>query len=396
MTRIPSSSPSSIDGDAKPERLRLLLLTDTPIVAAGGSERFLRNLLSRLPPERYAVTVVQLNGAARDLENGHRLVDHVLLHTLDIGPVYGPRGWRALRQLRGLVRREKFHIVQSQHEKSDLLNALLPRAPGRVQISNRRDMGFNKSPRLRLLFRFINHRFDCVVAPARPILANLGAGESLRLQRMVWIPNGVDSDRFAPATAEGRGAIRRSLGLAADAIVFGCVASLTPVKRHADLVDAFALLHRELPDAVLLLVGDGPLRAEIEAQVERLGLAGAVQLVGDRSNVEGLLPALDVAVLASSTEGMSNAILEAMACGLPVIATAVGGNLHLVRDRDSGRLVPPGAPPALAEAMRELAEAPTLRAAMGQSARTRIEREFSLDGMAHSFDRLYRRLLGWA
>jgi len=371
------------------------LLTDTPIVSAGGSERFLRNLLSRLPPERYAVTVVQLNGASRDLQ-GHRLVDHVLLHTLDVGPVYGPRGWRALRHLRSLVRREHFHVIQSQHEKSDLLNALLPRAPGRVRISNRRDMGFNKSPRLRLLFRFLNHRFDCVVAPSRPILSDLGNGESLRLQRMVWIPNGVDADRFAPPSEAQRREVRASLGIAADAIVFGCVASLTPVKRHADLIDAFAQLHQELPDAALLLVGDGPLRGEIEAQVERLGLQGAVHLVGDRSNVEALLPALDVAVLASSTEGMSNAILEAMACGLPVIATAVGGNLHLVRDNDSGRLVPPREPPALAAAMRELAGAPAVRASMGRSARERIEREFSLDGMARAFDCLYRRLLGWA
>lgn len=404
MTRMPRFSPSAMNADAArdgaspdagTQRLRLLLLTDTSIVAAGGSERFLRNLLSRLPAERYAITVVQLNDAAPASAFAHPLVAHVPVQTLDIGAVYGLRGWRAQRRLRRLVRRERFHVVQSQHEKSDLFNALLPRREGMVRISNRRDMGFNKSARLRLLFRFINRRFDCVVAPARQILGGLVRDERLGIRRMTWIPNGVDADRFRPPSAASRGAARRSLGLDEAALVLGCVASLTRVKRHADLVEAFAIVHGQLPSARLLLVGDGPLRAAIGSQVEAMGLADAVVLLGDRSDIESLLPALDIALLASSTEGMSNAILEAMACALPVVATAVGGNLQLVQDRVSGLLVPAADPASLAAAMLELAGSPALRRTMGEAARARIEREFSLDAMASSYDRLYRRLLGW-
>lgn len=396
---MPPSSLSAIVADrSRPSgaRLRLLLLTDTSILSAGGSERFLRNLLSRLPPEHYDITVVQLTEASMR-DNGHPLFDvpHVHLRTLPVGAVYGSRGRRALRELRRLVRQERFDVMQSQHEKSDLLNALLPRAKGTVRISNRRDMGFNKSSRLQRLFRLINHRFDCVVAPARPILAGLGDSESLDFRRTLWIPNGVDTERFRPQPARTRSAYRRALGLDDGAVAFGCVASLTPVKRHSDLIDAFALLHRRAPQARLLLIGDGRLRAGIEQQIAALDLGGAVSLLGERPDIEHVLSALDVAVLCSSTEGMSNAILEAMASGLPIVATAVGGNLQLVRHQVSGLLVPACEPAALAAALIEVADAPDLRRRMGEAGRTRIEREFSLDGMASSFDQLYRRLLGW-
>lgn len=377
------------------DRIRLLVLTDTSILTSGGSERFLRNLLSRLSPQHYQITVVQLTKAMHtwnntDLSTG---APHVQLRTLAMKAVYGWPGWLALRNLRKLVQNERFDIVQSQHEKSDLLNALLPRNKGSIRISNRRDMGFNKSPRLRLLFRFLNHRFDCVVAPSQPILGSLARDESLPARRMLWIPNGVDTECFQPPTPQARRESRRALGLADDVIAFGCIASLTAVKCHDDLLEAFARLHRQMPQTRLLLVGDGPLRPQVTRQVAALGLGEAVKLLGTLSNVESVLPALDVVVLASSTEGMSNAILEAMACRLPVIATAVGGNLRLVQDQVSGLLVQPRQPTALAEALRILAESPEARQRMGAAARARIERDFSLDSMVRSFDRLYRRLL---
>ena len=211
---------------------------------------------------------------------------------------------------------------------------------------------------------------------------------------MVWIPNGVDTGRFRPAPAEVRSAARAALGMDAQTIVFGCLARLTGVKRHTDLLQAFAIVRQHTPQAHLLLLGDGPLRGEVSAQVVALGLTNAVTLLGDRPDVEQLLPALDVSVLASSTEGMSNAILESMACGLPVIATAVGGNLQLVRDQSSGLLVPPLDPASLATAMQVLAGSPATRAQMGQVARERMVREFSLDAMVHSYDRLYASLTG--
>ncbi len=402
MTRMPPFSQSVIAAEQpgpvamQGGRIRLLMLTDTSILAPGGSERFLRNLMSRLSSQHYQITVVQLTKAVQawrdtSLPSG---TQHVVMRSMPTGAVYGPRGWLAMRNLRRLMKREQFDIVQSQHEKSDLFNALLPRAMGAIRISNRRDMGFNKSSRLRLLFRFLNHRFDCIVAPAQPILSTLARVENLAAQDMLWIPNGVDAERFRPQSARLQRESRRALGLTDDVIVFGCIASLTPVKCHADLLDAFALLHRQMPYTRLLLIGDGPLRPQVARQIAALELDGVVSLLGDRPDVEALLPALDVAVLVSSTEGMSNAILEAMASGLPVIATDAGGNSQLVDHQVTGILVPVHEPMLLAEALRTLAEAPETRRRMGDAARIRVEREFSLDSMVQSFDQLYRRLLG--
>jgi glycosyltransferase involved in cell wall biosynthesis len=377
------------------ERIRLLLVTDTPVLAPGGSERFLQNLAMRLPQEAYRITLVQLHEQSMPGNHGHGLLkrQNLRLLSMPVHAVYDRSGLRAWRQLATMLRRERFDVVQSQHEKADILNALLPRRAGTVYVSNRRDMGFKKSRKLQHLFRWLNPRYDAVVAPARQILSGLAQCERLDPLRMNWIPNGVDTRRYAPATPERRQDARRGLGLAADAIVFGCVARMTPVKRHVDLLDAFANVHRALPETRLLLVGDGPLLAELQARIAALGIGDAVQLLSFRDDVDNLLPALDVLVLPSSSEGMSNAILEAMACALPVVATAVGGNLHLVQHETTGVLVPPHDPISLATALQTLAASPLVRRRMGLAARTRIEREFSLDSMVQGFDQLYRRLL---
>ena len=377
-------------------RIRLLLVTDTPVLAPGGSERFLQNLATRLPADAYRITLVQLHEQQMPGNHGRHLLTqpHLRMMSLPVHAVYDRTGLRAWRELSAMLRSERFDVVQSQHEKADVLNALMPRLPGTVYISNRRDMGFKKSPKLQHAFRWLNPRFDTVVAPARQILSGLAQCERLDPLRMTWIPNGVDTRYYAPATLQRRLDARSVLGLDADAIVFGCVARITPVKRHVDLLDAFAEVRRNVPQARLLLVGDGPGLPDIQAKIAELGLGEDVHLLSFRDDVADLLPAMDALVLCSSSEGMSNAILEAMACGLPVVATAVGGNLHLVQHEQTGLLVPPLDPISLAASLQWLAQSPLARKRMGLAARTRIEREFSLDAMVLAFDRLYRRLLG--
>ena len=165
------------------------------------------------------------------------------------------------------------------------------------------------------------------------------------------------------------------------------------MKCHHDLVAAFAVLHQQRPDARLLLIGDGPLRGEIKRQVEAAGLGDVVLLLGDREDIDAVLPAMDIAVLSSSSEGMSNALLEAMACGLPVIATAVGANPQLVGDGVNGLLSPPCAPDLLARSMIALATSPARCRAMGAASRLRVETEHSLSRMVDAYDRMYQQLL---
>ncbi len=373
--------------------LRLLVLTDTAILTAGGSERFLRNLLTRLPAERYSIDVLQLteeppvSARVAQLDNAA-----VKLAYHPVGAVYGLRGWSVLRRVRARVRRGDYHIVQSQHEKSDLINALLPRRAGLRTISNRRDMGFQKSARVSTLFRKLNGRFDRIVAPTHSIVDHVVADENADRTRCRTIPNGVDTNLFRPADAERRHALRAELGFADTDVLIGIVASFTPVKRHVDLLDAFAEVKRTHSTARLVLIGDGPLRDAVRSQIAQLGLGDNVTLLGPRSDVDRILPALDVFVLSSNTEGLSNAILEAQACGLPVVATAVGGNPDLVHAGKTGWLVPPESPAELAHALGEAIAQPQTVRAFGANARAHVLREHSVDAMALAYENLYREL----
>jgi L-malate glycosyltransferase len=383
--------PSTRQGTVTP--IRVLIVTDMPILRPGGSERFLCNLLAGLDPEQFRIDVIQLCEAPPEGFRSAPTGPHIRLEYWPIGAIYGSQSLRIYRRLLQRVRSERYHIVQSQHEKADILCALLPRTPHcRVRISNRRDTGFQKNRALRAGFRFLNHRFDRFVAPSRAILEGLVRDERVVAEHTHCLPNGVDTERFAPVEPARRPALRAALGLPPHALLFGCVARLREVKRHQDMLDGFALASADRPDVQLVLVGDGELEAQLREQAGRLGIAERVQFLGPRGDVEALLPLFDAFVLTSSTEGMSNAVLEAMACGLPVIATAVGGNPETLDAPRTGLLVPPFAPEQLAEAMRALLADPIRMREMGRRARERAVERFSIDAMVAGFDRLYRQV----
>lgn len=204
------------------------------------------------------------------------------------------------------------------------------------------------------------------------------------------MPNGVDCLRFRPVKPAALLPGRVHYGLPVDGYLFGCVARMEPVKRHEDLLAGFALAARDWPDAGLILVGNGALRGAVEQQISALGISRQVRLFDQGQQMHELLPLLDAFVLTSSTEGMSNAILEAMACGLPTIATEVGGNPELVDPGETGYLVPPFAPEALASAMSDLLAQPDKGREMGRQARLRAEEKFSVEAMVRAFTNLYQ------
>lgn len=198
------------------------------------------------------------------------------------------------------------------------------------------------------------------------------------------IYNGVDTEVFRPGPADG---VRAELGLGPETFAVGVVGRLDPIKDHPTLFRAFTELRNTAPEARLLVVGDGPERARLES------LAGeGVLFLGDRADVPEILRALDLFVLPSRNEGISNTILEAMATGLPVLATAVGGNPELVESGVTGTLVPPGDPAALARALEAYAAAPERRAAEGAAARTRALERFSIPAMVEGYEAVWRRV----
>jgi sugar transferase (PEP-CTERM/EpsH1 system associated) len=209
-------------------------------------------------------------------------------------------------------------------------------------------------------------------------------------RKVVTIHNGVDTDKFI---GDGRDAARRMLGLDAATFVFGTVGRLDPVKDHGSLLQAFAAITQVDQRARLVIVGDGPMRAQIESKVAALAIGDRVCLLGERSDVHLLLKAFDVFALTSIAEGISNTILEAMASGLAIIATRVGGNPELIQDGISGQLVEARDINEMTIAFGNYLSDLSLCARHGLAARTRVMEKFSLKRMSADYAAQYHSLI---
>lgn len=242
--------------------------------------------------------------------------------------------------------------------------------------------------------RLLHRRVDAVVCNAAGIRAEL-IDEGVPEQRITIIPNGIDAAMFA-ATPARRSASRRALGLGCDQFVLTAVANLHPYKGHADLLDALALAAARLPgDWQLLCAGrdvDGR-RTALEAQARRLGIGGHVRFLGNVDDIAGLLAASDIQVHPSLEDALPNSLLEAMAAGLPIVATRVGGIAELVIDGEGGLLVPPGKPAAFAAALVEVSGNPNLAKGMASANRHRAATRFSLAASVRRYEDLYLRLM---
>jgi glycosyltransferase involved in cell wall biosynthesis len=200
---------------------------------------------------------------------------------------------------------------------------------GALQLASRREW----------LFRRTLGRTDAVVTVCEAARRELLASGRLPTAKLVAIANGIRIERFVPADAGTRAGLARTLGLAEGTRIIGTVGRLAPAKHHAALIKAFAAVHASHPSSPWCWVGDGSLRAELEAQARSHALENCVFLLGDRSDIADLLAGFDIFALPSLTEGYSIALLEACAAGLPIVATDVGGNREIVRDGSNGKLV---------------------------------------------------------
>jgi glycosyltransferase involved in cell wall biosynthesis len=227
--------------------------------------------------------------------------------------------------------------------------------------------------------------FDALVVVAqaqRAVLQQAG----VRDDRIHSIPNGIDTRRFSP---QAPAATRAEFALGASTFVFGCVARLAPEKNVAALLDAFAALRGEGADIALLLVGDGPQRAALAERAVDAGVDDVVRFAGAVADTSRIYPLLDAFVLPSLTEGMPLAVLEAMACERPIVATSVGEVPILLHGTDRAMVVRPGDVAELLHAMRA-----TFAAGRGRdaAARARVERAYSIDRAADAYATLYRTL----
>ena len=236
--------------------------------------------------------------------------------------------------------------------------------------------------------RWVWNRVDQVLSVSSRLAERMSREVGFPLDRIKVIRNGVDLERF---TLRNRAEARAAFGIADEDLVIGTVGRLVPVKDQATLLHALAQLRDEGLSFTALIAGTGRLRDELTALADRLRLSN-VRFLGNRDDVHRVLGAFDVFVLSSLSEGLSNTIQEAMATGLPVVATDVGGADELVQRDRTGLLVPSGDPRALADAIGRMCRDRQTRERMGGAGRLRAEALFTLSGMIHDYERLYVEL----
>ncbi|TMD53031.1 MAG: glycosyltransferase [Chloroflexi bacterium] len=289
---------------------------------------------------------------------------------------------RTVREIAALARGGRFDLVHSHLFWPDVLASFGGRLAGRRVIQGRRSLHrwrHEALAHLDLLETASNLAAAEVVANSRAVLEDAERGERFLPRRRAVVYNGIDAGRYERARIGTSGRLR-----------LVTVGSLHPLKGQEFALEALASATAEGVDAELTLVGDGPERAALDGLAGRLGLAGRVVFAGEELDPRPRLAAADLFLLPSLTEGFSNALLEAMASGLPVLATDVGGNPEAVVAGEGGRLVPAGDAAALAGALVELDSDRRRLASMGEANRRRLEERFSLRASARALADWYR------
>jgi glycosyltransferase involved in cell wall biosynthesis len=355
----------------------------------GGTERQAVELLKRLDRDRFDVRLAALYNEGplyREIETLFPVVPEFPLTSF-----YNANAVKQLARLRRLMALEKIDILHAHDFYSSFIGTAAARLAGVRVIASQRHLKLSDRWAHEVCTRMINRFAHRVLVNSEAIRDRIVEEGSAPLSKITVIRNGALAASASRAVAQAE--IRRELGINADARLIGMVARLQPLKGHRFFIDAAAAVLRDQVGAHFVVVGDGPLRSEIEDQVLRLGIADRVHLLGDRADVPQLTSGFDLLVLASLHEGSPNAVMEAMAAGVPVVATAVGGTKELIIDGETGYLAPPADSAALADRIVFALNDDDHRAEITSAARTRINADYGMDRMVESVERLYDELM---
>jgi len=364
----------------------------------GGLENGIVNLINHMPGECYRHAVLAVT-AVTDFRHRIRR-DDVQFHALHKPPGQGlwvyPKFLRLLADWRpAVVHTRNFGTLEFQ------LPAALARVPARVHGEHGRDIDDldGSSRRHRWGRRLYGPCVQHYIALSNDLADYLRRDIGVAPDKVSQVYNGVDSQRFHPAAQEAAPALAGCPFQAPEHWLVGTVGRMQPVKNQLLLARAFVRALAGAPALRsrlrLVMIGDGPLRAEAQALLAAAGCADLAWLPGERSDVPDVMRTLQAFVLPSLAEGVSNTILEAMACGLPVVATPVGANAELVRHEATGLVLPPGFDEGpMAGAIIRLATDPVAAAAWGAQGRQDVVQRFSMAAMAERYAGVYDRLLG--
>lgn len=369
-----------------------------PNVESGGTERQLLSLVRRIDRDRFSLSLVTTAGGGAL----HGEFSALLPVTVFGDPSHGRRfrtgpleHLRTVGRLAAMFRKDRPDILHAYLPAANVLGPVAARMAGipRVIVSKRALANYKEDfPLLRKVEPLGNRLSDVILVNSDAVRRDVERTERNWRGKFRKIYNGVAP--IAVWTEEERRAFRAREGIPAGARVVLSVSNFYPYKGHMDLIEAAGYVASREPETLFLLVGrDAGTLETCRNRVRENGLGNSVLFLGSRTDIPDLLRTCDLFVHPSHEEGFSNAILEAMAGGRPVVAYDVGGNPEAIRDRETGLLVPLRNPRALADAILRLARDPELRVAMGEKGRERATEHFSMERMVREMEALYDSLM---
>lgn len=382
-------SPCAREAGSTESPRQVLYIIDRLNHRFGGAEGALERLSRLLPRERYRPSIICFSAGDEVHATFCCPVQVLPLNSLCSRAAVTHALW-----LHRYLRTTHTDIVHTFFPASDIWGALVAHLSGvPVILSSRRDMGILRTSRHRVAYRIVNSIFDKVQAVSDKVRDACVSADGLPADKVVTIRNGIDLDVIDTTPASSA---RAFLGISGSAPVVVTVANFRSVKGLDVLVRAAALVRQQVPECVFLVIGfhqDEDCVQQFFRLVAELQLERNVVAPGLRTDVVSLLKSADVFCLPSRSEGMPNALLEAMACGLPCVATAVGGTPEVISDGENGYLVPSERPDLLAGRILHLLKHPEIARQIGHAARRRIETRFTAEAMTSAFVNLYDELL---
>jgi L-malate glycosyltransferase len=395
-------------GDVVRGRPRVLHLITS--FEAGGTERQAVELLKRIDREQYEVKLAALRNEGPFYKEIASIFPDVPEFRLT--SFYNRNAIKQLAKMRRLILSERIDIIHAHGFYDSLFAAMAGRLVGVCVIASQRHLKLSDRRVHALGTRAIHRLADRIVVNSEAIRRTIIESGSASAEKVVVIRNGLrpisdePTDRSVGLSADAHDftpdgltrlrmhdALCRELGLSTKTKLVGMVARLAPVKGHHFFIQAAARIAREESNVHFVLVGDGPLRREIENELLQSGIAHRVHILGNRADARLLALAFDVAVLSSLNEGLPNTVMEAMSAGVPTVATAVGGTIELITDNETGYLVPPADSQALASRITFALKHEAISSAVAQRGREFVMSRFSMQQMVRSVEKLYDEVM---
>ena len=352
-----------------------------------GTENQLSELIRGMDSKRFEL----FTACVEDAIPSRQLDSHATPLVFPMTAIFSWNGFRQILRLRSRINRLQIDIVHTFMVRATIVGVLAARGSScKVILTSRRNLGYWYTPIYLRVFRMLNRMTTRVAANSQAAKQAAIQIEGLPASRIDVLCNGVDLARFS---GNGDPSLLDRLRIPRSSRIVGIVANYRPVKDLPMFIRAAGLIAARHPDVVFLLIGQGPLRQSLETLAGQTGIREKVFFTNGEGYVPGYLPLLQLGCLTSLNEGFSNAILECMAAGLPVVATDVGGNREAVVERVTGFLTPAGDEKIFAQRVISLLEDDDLRKKMGECGRARCAEHFSMEACVREHEKYYESLL---